>query len=57
LQVEVIRVLMRHQDDVEPCHAADGRRERTRVEQDALAAGLDQQACMSEMSDPHACNL
>src|SRR5665647_1858348 len=53
LQVNVIRVLMGDQDDVEPGDVHDARREHPRVDQDALAAGLDEQAGMSEMSEAH----
>src|SRR5674476_919116 len=53
LQVNMVRVLMGDKDDIKSGHVHDARREHPRVDQDALAAGLDEQAGMSEMSEAH----
>jgi hypothetical protein len=57
LQVNMIRVLVSHEDDADTCHIHDARREPARVDEDALAADVDEQARVSEMSDPHNSGL
>ena len=57
LDVDVVGMLVGHHDRVEVGEVLEGRRECTGVDQDPLVAGLDEDAGVAEMSDPHADKL
>ena len=49
----MIRVLRSDKDDADPGHVHDARREDAGVNEEPLAAHVDEQARVSEMRDPH----
>ena len=57
LSVDVVGVLVGHHDRVEVGEVLEARRERAGVDQDPLVAGLDEEAGVAEVSDPHADNV